>query len=907
MGSHKKNILHLSQVQKIIDKAIKSETIFCIGVDGPTASGKTIFANLLSDKIKTLCINKSVIIVPLDHLLIERKFRTTSLQKILEANLKFEHEAELHMDFHKIHDFVENIKDIKSNVSFNKKIVINKLYSREDDGKCSATIDLNLDIKTILIFEGHYTIRPELWPILDNNFIILANRENLIKRKIDRVSNYRDITLVKKYFDYIDEPSYLSNYSRFANDESIIIDNTNFSKPEISNFKSINRFLNLPILNSNNKLIFSNIHNFIYGNHGIINKQHKRIDLFNSCLTQLSNINGIITRIKIHNILNNCKLKCEIAYYKFVDLSNFEIGFHTEIFGNQTQWIISSNNKILKQFVFWEGGGYSIDNYDVKRIALFNNNKKHVKLSPKILKNILKKNNQLIFSTLLNSRYNKFAITLLDEPKETIFIATALEFSQFTAHALGDFLFLKTKSLFVSEINQITSKPNILKRGELKFTNKQFDDYFHIDNQKFLLTEDFLILKTYLNKDILKKLSSIYFNSYNQALRKMIFIGLISDYNQKYISAEIKKIILFLIGFFPSSMTRLYSLKKLGILESNVMAANIYDIKKTSIDSRSYLEVAAKNSLPIILQISLNASGQGEDHRQRKSLGYLNPKNGVNDFTSAVCNEISNLIEYCVQKKIPSPLFGIGLDHVDVRGDFPKGRSKRFIDNAVKTETVTHFTLDGSDKFKPKQKSQLEIMNAYIKVFQTSLSFWGKQSLNGIDLELCTGELNYIGGTNKPHYPDGKEIGMLPYYFKKVVEKKYDKYYGYQLLSLLKLYVGNLGTNHHEDDVSTNLRIGLAGDWQKSLIKTNFISPVLHGTTGSSNNTFDQASENCFKINIAGTFLKFFLEGLDQNEKNILKFTKFDHNSKYLCANLDKINKNNTKKVEKILKKIFLK
>ena len=41
-------------------------------------------------------------------------------------------------------------------------------------------------------------------------------------------------------------------------------------------------------------------------------------------------------------------------------------------------------------------------------------------------------------------------------------------------------------------------------------------------------------------------------------------------------------------------------------------------------------------------------------------------------------------------------LFGLGLDHVDVRYDKPKGRVKNFIKNFQKYNLITHYTLDGS-------------------------------------------------------------------------------------------------------------------------------------------------------------------------------------------------------------------
>ena len=45
-------LLQLKVVKENIKLAINSKNIICIGVDGPTASGKTVFANLLKSEIE---------------------------------------------------------------------------------------------------------------------------------------------------------------------------------------------------------------------------------------------------------------------------------------------------------------------------------------------------------------------------------------------------------------------------------------------------------------------------------------------------------------------------------------------------------------------------------------------------------------------------------------------------------------------------------------------------------------------------------------------------------------------------------------------------------------------------------------------------------------------------------------
>jgi len=235
-------ILQLKEVNAVIERCILSKKIFCIGIDGPTASGKTIFSKLLFDEIKKQT-KKNVKIIPLDYLLIARQFRSKSLDKIIKNNMQFEHEAEIHMNFNKIDILINSIKKINAGYLDKKRIKIDKLYSRKNFGKCTANIDLTLKKNLILIFEGHYTTRPGLDAIIDENFILLSDKDTLIQRKIDRSSSYRNKNDVKTYFEYIDEPSYLSNYERFSNNNSIIINNSFFSDPVITDYASINKFL----------------------------------------------------------------------------------------------------------------------------------------------------------------------------------------------------------------------------------------------------------------------------------------------------------------------------------------------------------------------------------------------------------------------------------------------------------------------------------------------------------------------------------------------------------------------------------------------------------------------------------------------------------------------------------------
>ena len=136
-------ILNLKVVKDKITYAIKSKKIVCIGVDGPTASGKTVFAELLKTEIKKNS-DKKIEIIPLDSLLIERSLREKSLQNIKKIGIPFEHEAEIHMDFSKLDKLLTLIKLTRSGLDNNQEIALNNLYSRDDQGRCTGQLKINL-------------------------------------------------------------------------------------------------------------------------------------------------------------------------------------------------------------------------------------------------------------------------------------------------------------------------------------------------------------------------------------------------------------------------------------------------------------------------------------------------------------------------------------------------------------------------------------------------------------------------------------------------------------------------------------------------------------------------------------------------------------------------------------------
>ena len=126
--------------------ASKAQDLLCqrdiviVGIDGPTASGKTILANNLGQELLTKNIH--VDYYRLDWQLKTRLDRLEDLKIIKSSNKDFILEGEMHMHLELFHQFLDEIRlhDGEKQLDGNEyRLEVNKLYSRQDNGKRSGT------------------------------------------------------------------------------------------------------------------------------------------------------------------------------------------------------------------------------------------------------------------------------------------------------------------------------------------------------------------------------------------------------------------------------------------------------------------------------------------------------------------------------------------------------------------------------------------------------------------------------------------------------------------------------------------------------------------------------------------------------------------------------------------------
>ena len=196
-----------------------TQEITVIGIDGPTAAGKTMLADTLAEQIhKTSC--RPCWIFRLDWTLASRETRLQYLKKLKKINNSFILEAALHMRLEVASNFLKEISIFNQKLKYenkldSKSISINQLYSRENHGKTNGQTQCQLQPGLVILVEGHYTLAPLLDEHIDFNILLLGKPEIFLARKIARVQAYRDAQATEDYFWRIDVPSFQHHLSRF--------------------------------------------------------------------------------------------------------------------------------------------------------------------------------------------------------------------------------------------------------------------------------------------------------------------------------------------------------------------------------------------------------------------------------------------------------------------------------------------------------------------------------------------------------------------------------------------------------------------------------------------------------------------------------------------------------------------
>ena len=224
-----------NRLKPVIDR--KSDGVTIIGIDGPTAVGKTIFADAVAQNLRSV-YGRKCWIYRLDWHLAERKKRTDDLAHLLSQNIPFPFEGELHMHLQRFGDFLKKVRAGSS-----EKITLKHLYSRKNGGTLTGEEECLLEPGLIILVEGHYTLRTEFSNLIDLNILMLGEKNELLARKIARVRGYRETGAAEDYFWRVDIPSFRHHLERFGTHAQLLVDNTDYTRPQIRDISYIDQWL----------------------------------------------------------------------------------------------------------------------------------------------------------------------------------------------------------------------------------------------------------------------------------------------------------------------------------------------------------------------------------------------------------------------------------------------------------------------------------------------------------------------------------------------------------------------------------------------------------------------------------------------------------------------------------------
>ena len=421
-------IMSFKLINKIYDDIIalkNDEKPLFIGVDGPTAAGKTFLAKNLKKKL--LKVSKPVWICQLDWSLKSRIYRSKSLEEFKSSGSNFFFESQDHMNLNKISNCLKKIK----NHDFSKKnfikIKLNYLYDRQGSSKNDLSVSTKIYKNTIILVEGHYTSKPEFDEVIDYNILLLGKKKKLLERKINKVKHYRSVSETIEYFYLIDVPSFVNHLSLYFNNYDLIVDNTSYLRPIIKNKEYprlwMSKVFNKKPLTQNNldKFIKSNFYPLIINSLNLkyffkifeneiikfdefvsnnikINIQEINIDLTNFLNQLVDRINRKINKNKTKLYLDYTDNFHKI-YYK---MPPFFVGFrlvandYKEASGSQRiNFIAKIKNKEIVIDIYWKGGvetiffkrdlGIAHNKYEfqyekknIKRLEVLQNKKKEL-------------------------------------------------------------------------------------------------------------------------------------------------------------------------------------------------------------------------------------------------------------------------------------------------------------------------------------------------------------------------------------------------------------------------------------------------------------------------------------------------------------------------------------------------
>jgi pentose-5-phosphate-3-epimerase/uridine kinase len=928
-------------------RVLNGRRITVVGIDGPTAAGKSTLADALATMLREAGL--STWTLQLDWGLRGRTEREADVRHLREIGAAFEYEGELHMRLGVAREALEAIalfnREVQLGITADQELELAGLYSREAGGTLTGKASVVLSAGMVVIVEGHYTLRNDLDALIDYNIVLLSEPGELLTRKVNRVKGYRSPDDAIHYFRHTDLPSFNHHLARFGRNADLIVDNTDYHTPKVIGTEAMSEWLTRSAQEAITKprplQALSDIPQYVFSQSTLIPEELSRIlTAAIAAVLEWDKMVGHYLRVALEEVgddLETLAMRATEDLNRDFKESSFRSRLsHTDALYNVyhrklpltlgVEIYQAANNRTVATVlaevdrdclhvgVFWEGGvrwvrferaaggigsselqlrdgsptsdigpaaaklkvflptQFTVPSFleGVEIDPIFIGREQENISASRVLGAILQDDGVWIHRFALHREIRFFQYCLDVEGVPSVHVGNYLiavktddpslrrRFREFRRQwsTPVDRTWVMRAGYDAYDDAVETEKESV--RGYVKEHCPRlairdgaiFGNIFDQEATNTAIAEIGALLRAPYR--ILRKRAIEYLDKLfpGFALPTTDLWSDVPDGAQRSLSLN------EFTGLGSSIMAELYLWLSLRNDRSAILGANVYDIRRTSLDARAFLDAAAERGCPIVLQCSLNAVGQKESSEGKTYHGYLKPENGVEDFSQAARRAARDL--YLLSGTKP-PLYGIGLDHVNVANDRPPHRAKRFLQHALRAGGVTHVVLDGSDLFElPTGAGRDELQRLYRRMTEWVLDLMDSPLDTFLrDMEVCISELNYVGKSSEAYVPSTDDIRLFAdTYNEALIEKGFAAH-----IARPKLFISNLGTCHHSSD-GVKPWVERSREWRDAVKGDGFVSAVLHGTSRSHQDILSAATVGCHKVNVAGDFLDTIVENL---------------------------------------------
>jgi ribulose-phosphate 3-epimerase len=899
----------------------RPRSIYVIGIDGPTAAGKTMLADAIANKLMENGI--SFFVFRLDWLLKDRKLREKELPAIMASGTPLAYESHLHMDWPRLMAFLKSLEKFKKQpLASHAAFSLKNLYNRDDNGQCNLSIRGRFKKGMVVIIEGHYTHLPDLRKKTDINLLLLATPEELLLRKKKRAGAYRNSADVKNYFRYIDLASFSHYLQHHGGSIKNIFDNTDYKKPASGGHELLEQWLaeagkHIPPAPQKKPLL-----SLLSSSSLVPAAYHSLTENLWSLLCQFDRMAGMELGIhpesrkqsfeKLLRITGKKLLprKSEFSILCFRKMYSKSPSYDYAVRCKEISMIVSGDEDHLRAtFIYpWghstfscsrslrdlSGKEYSPADFSERTQPLLSLNvpNRHF-IPPEALSHRFSEiifNGNASAASVLTHALGKKSLLIMrcDNLRDRRHASVLLQKAGYFTYLRGYFIYASSGGFSGGKeiINSMSLR--LGERSATAITSKALQQREKISAASIILPEgpvsgsrfffrdgafcgDIGTLKTSALRTLIRK--------NHTEINRRLTEYLLENYAEKDILPGIR--LAKWLNFFPSSFSDLYQAMRVSE-GGGIIFCNIYDPDVYSTDMEAYLLTAADLSRPLGLQVSQNAIGSHISSGNDSASGYLH-KSGLEDFTNSIRQTMVRLT--AADPHFEPPLYVAGIDHASVEHDIPEGTTLKFLKKAATAGRITSVCLDTTQTYVHSKSNGIKASASL------QLSWLQKSGFvpGTTDIELSLGGLHY---EKKLNFPATNSDNASEYWsYIRALDSKNKRHAAF-LSDILLAYDFN-------DDINTARAI-----FRKSLSQ-GAITAVLHGTTGISSERLHAAINSGFhKVNFAGELLKTLLAGLPAALKKITGTDPAD--AKYRLSKIEKdLHKLPKHQREKIIQKLI--